>query len=274
MSTELTKTQSLSQLLKKDTTKNRLEEILGARASTFATAVVQIANSNEMLKNADPNSVLSAAILSATLDLPLNNSLGQAYIVPFKNKQKDGSFRIEAQFQIGAKGLQQLAIRSGQYSELDAKKVYEGQVVDDDSFTGYHFEWKNKKSDKIIGYASYFKLLSGFSSTFFMSVEEVEAHAKKYSQTYKNGFGSWKDNFDAMALKTVIKLLLNSGKAPLSIEMRNAITADQSILPENYNGGEVIDVEYADHTEDIEAEVIDKKQALKEKKDNPTKDLP
>ena len=252
---------NIQQLLQSDIVKGRLQEILGKRSSTFATAVIQISNSNELLKKAEPTSLLNAALLATTLDLPLNNSLGQAYLVPFNNKQKDGTYRVEAQFQLGAKGIQQLAIRSGQYSELESKEVYEGQVVEDDSFIGYHFDWKAKKSDTVIGYAAYFKLLSGFSTTFYMTIEEIEKHAKKYSQTYRKGFGNWKDDFDKMARKTVMKLLLNSGKAPLSIEMRNAINADQSVI-KDYDGDETIDVDYVDNTPEKAVEVSTEEKAI------------
>ena len=269
MSTNVTTTQNnqpavaknIQQLLQSDMVKGRLQEILGKRSSTFATAVIQIANSNDLLKKAEPTSILNAALLSTTLDLPLNNSLGFAYLVPFNNKQKDGTYRVEAQFQLGAKGIQQLAIRSGQYSELESKVVYEGQVVEDDSFIGYHFDWKAKSSDKVIGYASYFKLLSGFSTTFYMTLAEIEEHAKKYSQTYKKGFGNWRDDFDKMARKTVMKLLLNSGKAPLSIEMRNAINADQSVV-KNYDGEETIDVDYVNNTQPQKVEISDEEKAI------------
>lgn len=252
---------NIQQLLQSDIVKGRLQEILGKRSSTFATAVIQISNSNELLKKAEPTSLLNAALLATTLDLPLNNSLGQAYLVPFNNKQKDGTYRVEAQFQLGAKGIQQLAIRSGQYSELESKEVYEGQVVEDDSFIGYHFNWKGKTSDKVIGYAAYFKLLSGFSTTFYMTIEEIEKHAKKYSQTYRKGFGNWKDDFDKMARKTVMKLLLNSGKAPLSIEMRNAINADQSVI-KDYDGNETIDVDYVDNTPTQVVEISPEEKAI------------
>lgn len=269
MSTELATTsnnapaqaKNIQQLLQSDIVKGRLQEILGKRSSTFATAVIQISNSNELLKKAEPTSLLNAALLATTLDLPLNNSLGQAYLVPFNNKQKDGTYRVEAQFQLGAKGIQQLAIRSGQYSELESKEVYEGQVVEDDSFIGYHFNWKGKTSDKVIGYAAYFKLLSGFSTTFYMTIEEIEKHAKKYSQTYRKGFGNWKDDFDKMARKTVMKLLLNSGKAPLSIEMRNAINADQSVI-KDYDGNETIDVDYVDNTPNQVVEISPEEKSI------------
>ena len=253
---------NIQQLLQSDMVKGRLQEILGKRASTFATSLIQISNSSDMLKKAEPTSLLNAALLATTLDLPLNNSLGHAWIVPFNNKQKDGTYRVEAQFQIGFKGLKNLAIRSGQFKELVAKAVYEGQVVDDDSFLGYKFDWKNKSSDKVIGYASYFKLISGFESTFYMTVEELEAHGKKYSQTFKKyGSGLWKDDFDKMCLKTISKLHLNSGEAPLSIEMRSAVTADQSVV-KNYDGEETIDVDYVDNTQPQKVEISDEEKAI------------
>lgn len=270
MSTNVSTTQNnqpavaknIQQLLQSDLVKGRLQEILGKRASTFATSLIQISNSSDMLKKAEPTSLLNAALLATTLDLPLNNSLGHSWIVPFNNKQKDGTYRVEAQFQIGFKGLKNLAIRSGQFKELVAKAVYEGQVVEDDSFLGYKFEWRSKSSDKVIGYASYFKLISGFESTFYMTIEELEAHGKKYSQTFKKyGSGLWKDDFDKMCLKTISKLHLNSGEAPLSIEMRSAVTADQSVV-KNYDGEETIDVDYVDNTQPQKVEISDEEKAI------------
>ena len=245
MSNELTKHQELelSSFLNSSDINKKVEEILGSRKSTFFTSLIQIANSNDLLKNAEPQSVLNAGLLATSLNLPLNNSLGHAYIVPFKNNKAN---KIEAQFQIGYKGLQQLAMRTGLYLDIDAKLVYEGQYVEDDSFKGYHFNWKGKKSNTVVGYASYFRLKNGFESLHYMSKEDLERHASRYSQTYKRGFGNWKDDFDKMGLKTVIKLLLNSGKAPLSIEMENAINADQSVIDDYENG--TIDISYVDNT--------------------------
>ena len=245
MSNELTKHQELelSSFLNSSDINKKVEEILGSRKSTFFTSLIQIANSNDLLKNAEPQSVLNAGLLATSLNLPLNNSLGHAYIVPFKNNKAN---KIEAQFQIGYKGLQQLAMRTGLYLDIDAKLVYEGQYVEDDSFKGYHFNWKGKKSNTVVGYASYFRLKNGFESLHYMSKEDLERHASRYSQTYKRGFGNWKDDFDKMGLKTVIKLLLNSGKAPLSIEMENAIQADQSVIDDYENG--TIDISYVDNT--------------------------
>lgn len=245
---ELAETKSVKSLMYSKGIQNKLKEILGKNAGTFATSVVQLTSQSEQLALCEPKSVLGAAMTAATLNLPLNQSIGQAYVVPFNTKDANGNRVKKAQFILGYKGLKQLAIRSGQFLELECKKVYEGQKVEDDSFSGFHFEWGKKTSDKIVGYASYYKLINGFESTFFMSYDEMEQHGKKFSQTYKKGFGLWKDEFDKMGLKTVTKLHLNSGEAPLSIEMQTAIQRDQAVVSYN-DENQTEDVDYEDATE-------------------------
>lgn len=248
MSNEIQKTpkKGLRDMLESPMIKGRIQDILGKNASTFAASVVQIANSSALLAKAEPSSIIGAAMTAATLKLPLNNQIGQAYIVPFNSKNPDGTKSTKAQFILGYKGLKQLAIRSGQYLNIYAKEVYKGQKVDDDSFLGYHFDWKAKESNEVIGYASYYKLLNGFESVLFMSNEEIHGHGKKYSQTFKNGYGLWKDDYHKMALKTVTKLHLNSGEAPLSIDMQNAIEQDQAVMDYHEDDG-TIDVSYPDN---------------------------
>lgn len=219
----------------------KMAEMLGKRSTSFITSVLQIVNSNDLLKKSEPNSVYHAAMVAATLDLPINNSLGMAYIVPFNNRSKN---IVEAQFQIGAKGFVQLALRSGQFKTISYTEVYEGQLISENPLTGFEFDFTKKVSDKVVGYASYFKLLNGFESTYYMSTEQVNKHALRYSQTYKKGYGQWKDDFDAMAKKTVLKLNL-SKFAPLSVEMQNAIQADQAVIKDS----ETMDVTYTDNTD-------------------------
>jgi recombination protein RecT len=217
---------------------DKFKEMLGKRAPQFITSVLQIVASNSLLKNADPVSVYQSAAVAATLDLPLNNSLGFAYIVPYNQRQKDGSYKTVAQFQMGYKAFIQLAYRSGQFLTISSSKIYEGQVIEANPLTGYKFDFSKKTSDKVIGYAAYFKLINGAENTLFMSTEELTAHGKKFSQTFAKGYGLWKDDFDAMASKTVLKLLL-SKFAPLSVEMQTAIISDQSVVldAENNNFG-------------------------------------
>ena len=219
----------------------KMAEMLGKRSTSFITSVLQIVNSNDLLKKSEPNSVYHAAMVAATLDLPINNSLGMAYIVPFQNRSKG---IVEATFQIGAKGFVQLALRSGQFKTISYTEVYEGQLISENPLTGFEFDFTKKISDKVVGYASYFKLLNGFESTYYMSTEQVNKHALRYSQTYKKGYGQWKDDFDAMAKKTVLKLNL-SKFAPLSVEMQNAIQADQAVIKDS----ETMDVTYTDNTD-------------------------
>lgn len=221
--------------------KQKFEEILGKRAPQFMTSVLQIANSNDLLKNADPLTIYNSALMSASLDLPLNNNLGFAYIVPYNQKQKDNSYRQVAQFQLGYKGFIQLAQRSGQFKTISACAIYEGQIKTNDPLRGIEFDF-SVKSEKVVGYASYFKLLNGFEKTLYMTIEDVNKHAKKYSQTFKKGFGIWADDFDAMAQKTVIKLLL-SKFAPLSIEMQKAVLIDQAVIRDESGS----DLEYSDY---------------------------
>jgi recombination protein RecT len=233
----------------RDIVKAKLQELVGKNAASFTTSVLQIANSNTMLINADPVSVFNAACMAATLNLPINNNLGFAYIVPFKNNKEN---KIEAQFQLGYKGFIQLAQRSGQFKTISASPVLDGQLISENPLTGYEFDWSIKTSDKVIGYVAYFKLLNGFEAWFYMSDADVKKHAGKYSQTFKKGYGVWKDQYDAMAIKTVLKLLL-SKQAPLSIEMQTAVLADQAIVKDV----ETQDFAYIDHDPIVEVQTVD-----------------
>lgn len=221
----------------------KLKELVGKNAPAFATSVLQIVNSNSMLVNADPQTIFSAACMAATLNLPINNNLGFAYIVPFKNNKEN---KIEAQFQLGYKGYIQLAQRSGQFSRIAATPVYSGQLISENPLLGYEFDWSVKPSGEPIGYVAFFKLINGFTAELYMSKEEVMKHANKYSQTAKKGYGVWKDQFEAMALKTVLKLLL-SKQAPLSIDMQKAQMADQAIIRDVDKD----EFDYIDHQESI-----------------------
>lgn len=223
----------------------KFQELLGKRASSYLTSVLSVVSQSELLAKADPKTVYMAALTSATLDLPINQNLGFAYIVPYKNK----SWIHEAQFQMGYKGFIQLALRSGQFQTISATPIYEGQLIEENPLTWFVFDRKAKKSEVVVGYASYFKLLNWFEKTFYMTRAEIERHANNYSAQFKKSqSGLWKDKFDEMATKTVIKLLL-SKFAPLSVEMQKAVIADQGVLQdENFD-----EVDYPDNDQ---AEII------------------
>lgn len=228
--------------------RQKFEEVLGKKTQGFLASVMQVANQPQ-LKGAVPATVINAAMMAATLDLPINNNLGFAYIVPYKRKFKDAqgkwSESLEAQFQMGYKGFIQLAQRSGQFARIAATPVFEGQLISANPLLGYEFDWTIPNQGEAIGYVAFFKLLNGFTAELYMSTADIKKHAGKYSQSFKYG-GVWKDNFESMALKTVTKLLL-SKQAPLSIEMQTAQLADQAIVRDV----ETNDFDYIDHQESI-----------------------
>ena len=251
------KHKTLRELFNNPIIKTKIEQLVGKNSATFATSVMQIANSNTMLRTADPTSIFNAACMAATLNLPLQNGLGFDYIVPFKNNKER---KVEAQFQIGYKGFIQLAQRSGQFKRLVALPVYKNQLLKKDFINGFEFDWEQEpeKDENPIGYYAYFKLVNDFSAELYMSHNDVVKHAQRYSQTFKKGFGVWHDNFESMALKTVLKLLL-SKQAPLSVEMQQAVLADQAIVKDAKDGefdhpdNHIQDAEFAEMKVDAEA---------------------
>lgn len=187
----------LKNMLNAPSVKAKFEEMLGKRAPQFLTSITSVVSNNALLQKADASSIVMGAAIAASMDLPLNPNLGYAALVPFNSK--DGCF---AQFQIMVKGWTDLFLRSGQCQSLINEVVYEGQLVSKNKFTGdYVFDEGAKVSDKIIGVMAYFRLTNGFEKTEYMTIEEVKAHAQKFSQSYRRGAGIWKENFEAMALK-------------------------------------------------------------------------
>ncbi len=246
---------TLKGILSQESVKKRFEEILKNKASSFTANLAVMVNNNVMLRDCEPTSIVSAAIIAASLDLSLDPNLGMAALVPFNEKQKDGKYIKKAQFQIMYKGLIQLSIRTGQYQNIGVTEIYKGQLVNENPLTGeYEFDF-SVKSDVVIGFAAYFKLSNGFTKTEYWSIEKTKAHGKKFSQTFKKDFGLWKDDFNSMGKKTVIKSLLNVWGIK-SIEMQQAIKFDQSTVKndENYQD---LQPEYIDNTEEIENLILD-----------------
>jgi len=240
---ELSTIDKLKQMLSTDSIKNRLTDILRTNSAGYISSIISAVNNSEMLKKAEPQSIINSAVIAATLGLPINNNLGYAAIVPYNDKK---SGKCVAQFQLMYKGIIELCQRSGQFKRIIDEVVYEGQLVSHNKFTGeYIFDENAKKSDKIIGYMAYFQLVNGFEKISYMTISEVEKHAINYSQSYRTGFGVWKDNFDVMARKTVLKLLL-SKYAPKSIDLRRAVMFDQATVKGNLS----------DETDIDEAEVV------------------
>lgn len=249
----------LKNMLSSQQVMNNLTAMLGTKAQGFATSVLSTVNNNKLLQNADAGSIYTAAMLAASLDLPINPNLGFAAIVPYGKT---------AQFQVMTRGIVQLAIRSGQYERITNAVVHEGELVKYDPFTdAYEFDASKRTSDKVIGYMAYFKTVSGFEKYYYMTKDEALAHGKKYSQTAKKGCGLWIENTDAMGLKTCLKLLL-SKFGVLSIEMQRAFNFDQAVVKGNINNVEDIDTLEAEYV-DNEAQPV---EATAEEVD-PSKDL-
>lgn len=226
--------------------KKRFEEILKHRAAQFMASIINVSRG----MNAEPNSIIMAAAVAASLDLPVDKNLGYAWIVPFKENGV-----AVAQFQMGYKGYVQLALRTAQYKGIGAVPVYVGEVKYYDELLGiFEYEPRDdvKPDEKPIGYVAKFALLNGFEKALYWTRERVDKHAKKYSQTYKRGFGRWVEDFDAMALKTVIKTLLSKWGI-LSIEMQKAQVADGGVIKdEDITNPD--SVEYPDNSDAIEVE--------------------
>lgn len=223
MSSEVTTTDkkdvlTIAKLVNDDAFRKRAEKVLGEGTPQFMSSVLTLANSDSSLQGLDPVKLYNCCLMAAAIKLPFNKNLGQAFIIAYKG---------EPQLQIGWKGFVQLAQRSGQFKTIGTRAVYENEIAGIDGMTGeIIFDFKLEKHGKIVGYMAYFELLNGFKKNLYMTVEELRTHAGKYSETFKRKFGVWIDNFDAMAEKTVIKLLLNK-YAPLSIDMAKAIELDQ-----------------------------------------------
>lgn len=234
-----------------DAVKNNLRAMLGAKAQGFATSVLSVVNNNRLLQNAEPKSIYSSAMVAASLDLPINPNLGFAAIVPYGK---------QAQFQIMTRGLIQLAIRSGQYERITNAPVHKGELVKCDPFRDeYEFDVTKKESDEVIGYMAYFRTTGGFEKYFYMTKDEVLAHGRKYSKSFATG--PWKENQEAMCLKTVLKLLI-SKYGILSIEMQRAIKFDQAVVKDDITQVEsiedidAVEVEYTDNPDDAHAEAV------------------
>ena len=233
--------QLFNQTITNPSTQKYLQDVLGERKGSFVNNLTALVANNAALQECQPLTVMFAALKATALNLPLENSLGMAYCIPYKDNKRGITV---AQFQLGYKGFKQLALRSGQFAIIpNATEIKEGELKSRNRLTGEcKFEFIEDDAErakaKTVGYASYFRLVNGAESTFYMSIEEMEAHALRYSQTYRSKSeyvkksSKWTTDFDDMAKKTVIKLNL-SKNAPLSVEMQDvqdAIKADQSVM--------------------------------------------
>lgn len=190
----------------------------------FTRIVLSAVSANPQLGQCTPASFLGAMMTSAQLGLEVNTPLGQAYVLPYRNKGV-----LEAQFQIGYKGLIDLAYRSGEVEIIQAQVVYEN-----DEFIceyGLNPKLSHKPADSNRGEAvkvyAMFKTKNGGYGFEVMSMDDVRQHAAKYSKAYNSGFSPWKTNFEEMAKKTVLKKVLKY--APLKSDFVRATVQDEAV---------------------------------------------
>lgn len=254
----------IKQIISEDNVKRKFGEVLGQKAPQFLASITNVVAGSSQLKKCDANSIMSAAFVAATYDLPIDSNLGFSAIVPYNenvyNKQTgQWERRPRAQFQMMYKGFIQLAIRSGYYEKMNYAVVYEDELVSYNPITGEIAfvtdfskctQRNNGEADKIAGYYAWFRLRTGFRQELYMSTADVDNHARKYSQSYRTDLNKnekkskWTTDFEAMALKTVIKLLLSKWGI-LSVDMQRAIQDDQKVYDEEGNSS------YGDNQPDI-----------------------
>ena len=278
---------TFSVVIHSDAYKNLINKTLGdeKKAQRFVASICSAVATNQSLKECEPQTVISAALLGEALNLSPSPQLGQYYIVPYKNS-KTGT--TDGQFQMGWHGYYQLAIRSGQYKDLDVIEVREGEYKGRDKFTGKQtFEFiedeEERLSKPVIGYLGYLELLNGYRKQIYMSKAEMEKHANTYSKAFnladyeklKKGLvpekdmwkysSYWYKDFDGMAFKTILRRLI-SKYGVMSVEMQDAYVKDMAVLHEDNT------VEYVDNPLDEEKEEV-KEAQVEEPKEPKTKKL-
>lgn len=260
---------TIGQYLSTDAVHKSVVSAVGEKDSQrFISSVISAVQTNPELAKCTNASLLSAALLGHSLGLPQSPQIGMFYFVPYKNK--DGV--TEAQFQISYRGMLQLAMRSGQYKKIHVTDIREGElsaynpITDEYEFTPVT-DMAEREGLPVIGYYAYFELVNGFIKSLYWSKEQMDAHAKKYSASYRNGWKSslWSSDFDKMAYKTMLRQLISKYGA-MSVEMQNAYAGDQAVLDEYGNPNYVDNVpdepqEAVDVMADVvDAEVVDEKE--------------
>lgn len=246
----------LNSLLDSDGYRKRFDEILGKRSPQFVSSIVSLVNADNSLQEAfmnAPVTIIQSALKAATFDLPIDKSLGYAYIVPFRNKG-----RMEAQFIMGYKGMLQLALRTGVYKVINVTDVKERELklfnrLTEETEVEFIEDEDYRESLPTVGWIGYFRMINGTEKTIYMSRAQVEAHERKHRKGSFMGQG-WQRDFDAMARKTVLRRLIGTWGL-MSIDYQKAdmatVQAAEAIAKGQYDDEDVIlDADYAVSDED------------------------
>ena len=255
----------LSAYLTKDAVRDQINKVVGGKdGQRFISAIVSATTVNSTLQECTNQSILSAALLGESLKLSPSPQLGHYYLVPFNDKEKGKV----AQFQLGYKGYIQLAIRSGQYKKMNVMSIKEGELeyfdpLNEDIKINLKIDdWDEREKLPTIGYYAFFELTNGFRKALYWSRSQMEGHAFKYSQGYKNdklrgtAYTFWSKDFDGMAYKTMLRQLISKWGI-MSIEMQSAFEGDMAIINED---GSKSYVETDDDSVVIDAEVVEVKE--------------
>ena len=193
----------------------------------FTRMVLSALSSTPKLAECSPQSFLAAMMTAAQLGVEPNTALGQAYLLPYRNHGQ-----MECQFQLGYKGLIDLAYRSGEVSVIQAHTVYENDVFEYELGMDPKLRHVPAKADRgeAVAYSAMFKTKDGGYGFEVMSVDDVQRHAQRYSKSYGSGSSPWRSNFDEMAKKTVLKRALKY--APLKSDFVRGVAQDETIKAE------------------------------------------
>ena len=224
--------QLMNSMLDGEKLRGRFNELLGSRSAQFVSSLVSMVNADQNLQQAfyeAPMTVIQAGLKAAAFDLPIDQNLGYAYIVPFKNSKKDANgnwtSKMEASFILGWKGMHQLALRTGAYKTINVVDIREGELKSYNRLTEevdieFIEDDDLRESKPIIGYLGYYRLVNGAEKTIYMTVKQIENHEKKFRKGQYMSKG-WRDDFDAMARKTVYRKLIGKWGV-MSIQYQSA----------------------------------------------------
>lgn len=254
----------VNDLLDRDGMRKRFDELLGKRAPQFISSIVSMVNADKDLQQAfyeSPMTVIQSSLKAAMFDLPIDQSLGYAYIVPFKNYKKDiGAKKMEATFILGWKGMHQLALRTGAYKTINVVDVREGELKSYNRLTeevdiDFVEDEDAREALPVIGYVGYYRLINGAEKTVYMSVKAITAHEKKFRKGEYQGKG-WRDDWDAMARKTVYRILIGKwGVMSIDYQTRDAGKQLADVIAADAQEEETIDANYT--VDEATGEVIE-----------------
>lgn len=228
----------MNSMLDGENMRRKFNDLLGKRSAQFISSIVTLVNADVNLQQAfyeSPMTVIQSALKAATFDLPIDQNLGYAYIVPFKNSKQDadGNWvkRSEATFILGWKGMHQLALRTGAYKTINVTDIREGELKSYNRLTeeveiNFIDDDDEREALPIIGYVGYYRLVNGAEKTIYMTVKQLENHEKKFRKGQYMGKG-WKEDFDAMCRKTVYRKLIGKWGV-MSIEYQDRAVAEET----------------------------------------------